>query len=217
MLRCAITDRTLHGQDEAARCAGLLHQARYIARKGVDFLQLREKDLPAHAVAALARGLLREFEAHAADPRRRTRLLINSRADIALACRADGVHLTSAEGQLTPALVRELYARAGLGEPVISLSCHTLPEVKRAGLQGAESSPDLILFGPIFGKRIASDQNLPGTGLRLLREACAAAAPVPVLALGGVTADTVDECLAVGAAGIAAIRLFLPGAVPLRD
>ena len=48
-----------------------------------------------------------------------------------------------------------------------------------------------------------------GTGLDLLRAACAAAAPIPVLALGGITRAKTEACLDAGAAGIAAIRLFL--------
>ncbi len=136
---------------------------------------------------------------------RRPRLLINSRADVALAVRADGVHLTSTPGELTPAQIRTLYASAGLPAPTHSLSCHTLAEVNAA----ISAAPDLILFGPVFEKR-TGDQLITaeGSGLDLLRQACAAAAPIPVLALGGITAENTPACLAAGAAGIAAIRLF---------
>ena len=109
---------------------------------------------------------------------------------MAVAAAADGVHLTSAEGSLTPADVRRLYASAGLPEPVVSVSCHTLNEVAQA----RAAKPTLILFGPVFEK-VALDAAAPqpvealiseGSGLNLLHLACAAATPVPVLALGGV-------------------------------
>jgi thiamine-phosphate pyrophosphorylase len=237
MLRYAITGRLRFAADEPARQAALLAQAARLAADGIDFIQLREKDLSAAALAALARRLLATLRA---DPTRRSsnfprpRLLINSRADIAVATCADGVHLTSAPGSLTPAEVRALYAAASLPEPIVSLSCHTLAEVARAASFAPEERPTLILFGPVFekvaAKNIVAEQALSlngdaedrapekslgdkkistGTGLDLLRAACAAAAPIPVLALGGITRANTDICLDTGAAGIAAIRLFL--------
>ena len=72
---------------------------------------------------------------------RAPKLLINSRADVAVAAGADGVHLTSAPGSLTPAQVRQLYAAAGLPEPVVSVSCHTLAEVAARPRSGADPDP----------------------------------------------------------------------------
>jgi thiamine-phosphate pyrophosphorylase len=260
MLRYAITDRRRPVVNESgapfiprSRSAGrdgwgesLVAQAAALAARGdIDFLQLREKDLPPAALAALARNILETLRAHMPDraspggpfiPRasrgewggvaRRPRLLINSRADVALAVRADGVHLTSAPGELTPAQIRALYASAGLPRPIVSLSCHTLAEVVAARItnpaRGSNhqpdpaAAPDLILFGPVFEKRI-TERSSPtsagqliteGSGLELLRQACAAASPVPVLALGGITEENTSACLAAGAAGIAAIRMF---------
>ena len=145
------------------------------------------------------------------------KLLINSRADVAVAVEADGVHITTEPGSLTPSDVRRLYASAGLPEPVVSISCHTLAEVARA----RDAAASMILFGPVFEKVIVEDStfgaasNQPidaliseGIGLNLLHIACSAAAPTPVLALGGITPENTAACLAAGAAGIAAIRLF---------
>ncbi len=146
------------------------------------------------------------------------RLLINGRADVALAAGADGVHLPTGPGVLTPEEVRAIFAGAGRSQsPVISVSCHTLGEVEAARSQ----SPDCILFAPVFEKLIRENeidsgarqnpesvQKLSGTGLALLEQACRAAAPVPVFALGGVTADNAADCLRAGAAGVAAIRLM---------
>ena len=217
MLRYAITGRLRFAADEPARQAALLAQGARLAADGIDFIQLREKDLSAAALASLARRLLATLRADPTHPA--PRLLINSRADIAVATCADGVHLTSAPGSLTPAQVRTLYAAASLPEPIVSLSCHTLAEVARAASFAPDERPTLILFGPVFEKVIAEDRApekslgdkkiSPGTGLDLLRAACAAAAPVPVLALGGINCSNTDDCLDAGAAGVAAIRLFL--------
>jgi thiamine-phosphate pyrophosphorylase len=199
-LRYAISDRTSFPGDESDRQSALIAQVRRLASQGVNFVQLREKDLEAGALAALTRELLPVLRSHSPAPK----LLINSRADVAVAVGADGVHLTSAPGELTPAQVRQLYAAAGLPEPVVSVSCHTVAQVACA----RESAASLILFGPVFEKRVAGELVAAGTGLDLLREACQAAAPTPVLALGGITAANSAACVAAGAAGIAAIRLF---------
>jgi thiamine-phosphate pyrophosphorylase len=211
MLRYAITNRTRFPGDEAAQQAALLEQAAHLAESGVDFVQLREKDLQPAALANLVRNLLAIFRTHP-NP---LRLLINDRADIAIATRADGVHLTSAPGSLTPTQIRNLYTAANLPTPIVSVSCHTLVEVTSA----REDAATLILFGPIFEKRIGEKAISTGTGLDLLHAACTAAMPTPVLALGGITAANTPACLAAGAAGIAAIRLFqtnLPAA-PARQ
>lgn len=200
MLRYAITDRVRLPGDERQRQAGLLKQAERLAASGIDFLQLREKDLEAGALADLGRRLLATLRAGDSAPK----LLINSRADVAVAIGADGVHLTSAPGSLTPAEVHRLYASAGLPEPVVSVSCHSLSEVAAA----RESAANFILFGPVFEKRIGAELVSEGTGFDLLHEACVVAGPVPVLALGGITPENTPACVAAGAAGIAAIRSF---------
>jgi thiamine-phosphate pyrophosphorylase len=209
VLRYAITDRLRLATSEPARSDALLTLARECAAAGIEFLQLREKDLVARQLADTARAILNIFAEHNGT---RPKLLINSRADVAITAHADGVHLSSAEGELTPEQVRTVYAAAGLPAPVVSMSCHTLAGVTRA----RSLAPSLILFGPVFEK-IVSDPTTQhttealisrGTGLNLLHTACAAAAPIPVLALGGVTEANTPDCLAAGAAGIAAIRLF---------
>ncbi len=200
MLRYAITSRALFPGDESAMQAELLRHVFHWVRDGIDFIQLREKDLSGGALAPLASEILEAISA----ARRPTRLLINSRADVAVATRAHGVHLSAAPDALAPAEVRELYASAKLPAPVISVSCHTVFEVERARANEA----DLILFAPVFEKSLGSGEYLQGQGPDRLREACAAAAPIPVFALGGVTAQNAAACIAAGAAGIAGIRLF---------
>ena len=213
----AITDRRQYGANEANARTRLLEQAAAWAAHEVTFIQLREKDLPAREQVKLAREMMQVLRAAGRDWPRVPRLLVNGRADVALAAGADGVHLPAGPEVLTPDEVRRIFLVAGHAQPpAISVSCHRLAEIEVARTQ----SPDCILFAPVFEKVVgeqeiaATKQNpartriLPGTGLALLERACRAAAPVPVFALGGVTADNAEDCLHAGAAGIAAIRLL---------
>jgi thiamine-phosphate pyrophosphorylase len=209
MLRYAITDMArVATAVESSQQEALLQQAARWAESGIDYIQLREKEVEAGALASLARKLLSILPRAGYTPK----LLINSRADVAVAVGADGVHLTSAVGSLTPADIRQLYRSAGLPEPIVSISCHALRDIATA----RASAATLILFGPVFEKVVWTDQSgvcgeqavAVGTGLKLLHQACAAAAPTPVLALGGITAENIPATLAAGAAGVAAIRLF---------
>ena len=200
MLRCAITDHTASGFVNTVQIDRLQKQVQRWAADGVDFIQLREKSLDAGALLTIAEATvktLRELQSP-------TKLLINARADAAIAARADGVHLTSHPDELTPQQVRELYTHAGLPAPIVSVSCHTPADIARA----RHNAADLILFGPIFEKRLNGELVAEGVGLDALALACAVAQQVPVLALGGITHENSAACVAAGAAGIAGIRLF---------
>jgi thiamine-phosphate pyrophosphorylase len=194
-LRYAISDRNAGAK--GGRTA-LREQAARLAVEGVDYLQLREKDLAAGDLAALARELLAALDGS------RTRLLVNGRADVAVAVAAHGVHLTSSIDELTPVQIHWLYRQAGLPPPLVTVSCHSLEDIARHRSQPVSA----ILFGPVFEKSVAGQRLAAGTGLALLRQACIAAAPIPVLALGGVTAANTEACLEAGASGTAGIRLF---------
>ncbi|MHB1958477.1 MAG: thiamine phosphate synthase [Acidobacteriaceae bacterium] len=214
----AITDRRLYAENEADGRARLVKLAGVWAANGVAFIQLREKDLSARDQVELARAMLGAI--HTATPRglRTPRLLVNGRVDVALAAGAEGVHLPAGPDALTPEEVRSIFAAARRSRsPAISVACHTVEEGKAARQQ----SPDCILFAPVFEKVIPKNeiasggrrnsdgaQKLPGVGLSLLQQACRAAAPVPVFALGGVTADNAPDSIRAGAAGVAAIRLL---------
>ncbi len=214
----AITDRWLYAENEADGRARLVGLAGVWAANRVAFIQLREKDLSARDLVELARAMLRAI--HSAMPRGvgMPHLLVNGRVDVALAAGAQGVHLPAGPDALAPREVRSIFAAAGRSQPpVISVACHTLEEVKAARQQ----SPNCILFAPVFEKVIPKNeiasggrrnsdgaQKLPGVGLSLLQHACDAAAPVPVFALGGVTADNAPDSIRAGAAGVAAIRLL---------
>lgn len=178
------------------------------AGQGVEFVQLREKQLAAAELEKLAAAIavgLREAGA-------RTKLLVNGSAEIAATAGADGVHLTSHRigraGERRPDEMRKIFQAARGVEALVSVSCHTLDEVRRAVAERV----DLILFGPVFEKRVAGEVVVAGVGLERLREACAAAGETPVLALGGVTWESAAACVDAGAAGVAGIRLFGEGA-----
>lgn len=205
MLQYAITSRNLfHGSDRERQSALLAEAAGWIENR-IDFIQLREPDLPAASQIALARNILQQIRAFASP----TKLLIHSRPDVAIVAGAHGVHLTASSNELTPAQVRNLFAAAVFTAakcplPIVTISCHTLPEVMRA----CNHQVDAILFAPVFEKPLPGQPPLPGQGLDRLREACLAAAPIPVYALGGVTRENSSSCLHAGAAGVAGIRLF---------
>jgi thiamine-phosphate pyrophosphorylase len=205
MLRYAITSRDLFAGDQRYQQAALVEQAVRWASDGINFIQLREKDLPAASLADLARTIVKKLPAT-------TKLLVNSRLDIAIATAAHGVHLTAAPGELTATQVRYVYAAASLPPPIITISCHTLAEISLA----RDHRVDAILFSPVFGKTIAGEMVTPGQGLDQLRAACTAAAPTPVYALGGVTLENASSCLQAGAIGIAGIRLFHDLSPPVR-
>jgi thiamine-phosphate pyrophosphorylase len=185
MQLCAITDRKRATQP-------LLSLVEGWSNGGVHFIQLREKDLDAPALQSLGREVSTRI-----DPCR-SRLLLNvpspEWAALARTAGADGVHLA---GQLQPGAAATV--RQSFPEALISLPCHSLDDVAMAVVQRV----DLILFSPVFEKL-----SYPTQGLEGLRQACAVAQSIPVFALGGVTAANAAECVAAGATGIAAMRLF---------
>lgn len=201
MLRCAITEGAASGFVNSTEIERLERQVLRWAAEGIDFIQLREKNVDAGALFVLAEATMRVLD----NVRCSTKLLVNSRADVAIAARAHGVHLRSHPDELTPLQVRAVYAHAQLPVPVVSVSCHTLEEVQRA----CDNEADFILFGPVFEKRIGDRLISTGAGLAALSAACRRAGPVPVLALGGVTLQKANALIAAGATGIAGIRTFL--------
>jgi thiamine-phosphate pyrophosphorylase len=189
-----ITDRRQFAGTEMERRAKLLQKIAEAARSGVDLIQLREKDLTTRELELLAREVVEIVRASSET----TRLLINTRSDIALVVGADGVHLRSAD--ISAENVRDIWRQAGSErKPVVVVSCHTEGEVARA----AQSGADFAVFGPVLEKRNASGEP---TGIDQLRSACRH--QIPVLALGGVTKESAAMCVQAGAAGIAGIRLF---------
>lgn len=183
MKLCYITDRKGLGGD-------LLDVIGRALRAGVDLVQIREKDLEARDLFDLTRAAV--ALAHDLPGR----ILVNSRADVALAAGAHGVHLPA--GSASPSEIRKI-APPGF---LVGVSCHSLEEVRLASAETA----DFAVFGPVFDT--ASKRRYgPPQGLEKLQQACRAAA-IPVYALGGIDTGNAGDCFAAGAAGIAAISLF---------
>jgi thiamine-phosphate pyrophosphorylase len=208
MLLYYITDRRAFPGTDAQQREALLRRVADCARAGVDYIQLREKDLSAHELECLAREAVHAVRDNSAA----TKLLINSRADVALAIGADGVHLPA--GELAPSEVRRLWRRCCNSEPLIGVSAHTTADIRRA----QEQTADFAVLAPIFEK---AQTATAGIGLKALAAACAGsrlpgtAGPddFVVLALGGVTLSNAQSCIEAGAAGVAGIRLFQQGDV----
>jgi thiamine-phosphate pyrophosphorylase len=171
---------------------------------GLDWIQIREKDLSGQALFELCR------RAKELPNPRGAKLFVNGRADVALAAGLAGVHLPSD----APA-AKAFRECVGLGLR-IGVSCHNLEEVRAAEYARA----DYAFYAPVFESASKPGYG-PALGLEELARVCAAV-KIPVLALGGVSVENAPECRAAGAAGVAGISLFqraadLPGvAVLLR-
>ncbi len=206
MLLYYITDRRGFGGTNAEQRIALLRNIGEAARAGVDYIQLREKDLCPADLEQLAREALHIVRGNS----NIAKLLINGRADIALACGADGVHLPS--GDLGAFEIRQLWSRCSDREPLIGISAHSAADLREAQTHDAS----FAVLAPIFEK---VQTNAKGIGLDVLHDAClglrgdasALGRRFPVLALGGVNLTNARACLQAGADGVAAIRLFQCG------
>ena len=188
-----ITSGETTGQSTSAskEFARLLKLVEAAVSARVSFIQLREKDLTTlvlYDLASMAAQITRESF---------TRLLVNERADVALAAGADGVHLTTKS--MDTSLVRQAFGDQFL----IGTSAHSLHEVQKA----AADQADFAVFGPVFDtpskKRFGHPQ-----GLTKLAQVADAVKPFPVVALGGVKLENVADCFRAGSSGIAGIRLL---------
>ena len=209
MLLYYITDRTQFPGTDRDQHAALLRRIGEAARAGVDYIQLREKDLASRKLESLAREAVKVVR----DNSHAVRLLINGRTGIALASDADGVHLP--DGDLLASEVRTLWMKCSARVPLIGVSAHTVADVRYAEAHGA----DFAVLAPVFEK---SGTSVSAHGLATLREACSTlAAPgdveapyqggFRVLALGGVNLANASSCISAGAVGVAGIRLFQSG------
>jgi thiamine-phosphate pyrophosphorylase len=202
-----ITDRKAFPGDEPTRRRHLLKKIADAATQNINYIQLREKDLPTRELELLAREAMQLIQKLRTENRElRTALLINSRTDVALATAATGVHLPA--NDTTPQEVRAAW-KCGAGaparelsprDPVIAISCHSPQEV----FQAEKNQATFAVLAHIFEKKDAPGK--PPQGLEALAQA--SHAKIPVLALGGITLQNAHSCLQAGAAGIAAIRLF---------
>jgi thiamine-phosphate pyrophosphorylase len=195
-----ITDRSQFPGDENSRRVRLLETIVQAVRCGVDFIQLREKDLSPHQLETLTREAV---QLRTENRKLKTAFLINSRSDIAIACGAQGVHLRA--NDISPSEVKKIWTQwdtGARGSVTVGVSCHTRGEVATAEKERA----NFAVFGPVFEKIGGEKAHSRPAGLEALHEACQE--KIPVIALGGVALENAEACIHAGAAGIAAIRLF---------
>jgi thiamine-phosphate pyrophosphorylase len=178
-----------------------LHKIEEAAAAGVDWIQIREKDLSGKDCAALTSEALERAARQSTSKEGRTRILVNDRLDVALAQGAGGVHL--GESSLPVEEARKLAdSRIRERDFLIGVSCHSLDAATAAAKDGAH----YIFFGPVFATPSKAAYGAP-QGLLGLAEVCRDVR-LPVVAIGGVTVENAASCLSAGASGIAAIRLF---------
>jgi thiamine-phosphate pyrophosphorylase len=178
---CLVTDR---------RRRSVVEQCRDAVQAGVDLIQVRERDLEAAALSALVAELVRLTRAS------ETRVVVNERLDVALASGADGVHL---RGDSIPA------ARARSMAPAGFLIGRSVREA--AGAVEAAAGTDYLIAGTVFpsSSKPGLEEHLGLKGLAAIVRSVS----VPVLAIGGVSLDRIGSVAEAGAAGVAAMSLFL--------
>ena len=191
---CYVTDRKGLEVSPEEQCEALVGRMEIAARAGVDWIQLREKDLPGRALAELLREALRRVPAGC-------RILLNDRLDVACALGAGGVHLGRESLSVEDAR-RLVGGRGATQDFLVGASTHSLA----AALSAEKAGADYLVFGPVYATP-SKAQYGPPQGIERLREVCHAVS-LPVLAIGGITVENARACLEAGAAGIAAIRLF---------
>jgi thiamine-phosphate pyrophosphorylase len=205
-LLCYVTDRhSLRVANQAESVAALTRKIQEIAAAGVDWVQIREKDLPARELASLTRQALVIGANVSAKRATAFRVLVNDRLDVAIAERASGVHL--GEKSLPVAEAKRLIAAAARKKSIdesflVGVSTHSTEAALKAERDGA----DYIFFGPVFATPSKAAFGAP-QGLARLTEVCQTVR-IPVLAIGGITMQNAARCIEAGATGIAAIRLY---------
>jgi thiamine-phosphate pyrophosphorylase len=200
---CYVTDSQSLGPAEPR--SHILAKVEAAVEAGVDWVQIREKEMPGRHLLAIARAAIRMTNLKRATPGEKDRpeslVLVNDRLDVALATEAAGIHLGR----------QSLRARDVIGwrrsgkrakDFMVGLSCHTIDELRQA----EDAGVDYAFFGPIFDTP-AKRRFGPPLGIARLAAACQAT-QLRVIAIGGVTLENSAECLRAGGEGIAAIRMF---------
>ena len=180
-----ITDRRLSGLSHA-------EQVRRLILGGATFIQLRDKDASPrdfYRQAADALGIARKHN---------VKIIINDRVDIALALRADGVHLGQTD--LPPEAARRLLGEAA----VIGFSTHDYTQA----LTATKLPVNYLAFGPIFATSTKENPD-PVAGLAALQKARKATGAVPLVAIGGINGTNAQAVLGAGADSLAMISELL--------
>ncbi len=206
---CLVTDRSRlpppspDAVTDSPALGPLVERLTLAGQSGVDLLQIREPDLSAAELGALVREVRTRLADAGADAG--ARIVVNERVDVALAAEADGVHLKS--DSIPTALVRRHVPAAFL----VGRSVHSVDEARAAEGDGA----DYVIFGTVFPSG-SKPRGHRTAGLDALASVVQAVR-VPVLAIGGISLNTVAAAADAGAAGVAAIGLFFDAAGPMED
>ncbi len=185
-----MTDRTVTGGD----LGDLIERVAQAVRGGVDLVQLREKDLPGGALLELAGSLSEAIGG-------RARLIINERADVALAAGAQGVQL--GEDGLPVSAARKTLGSGAL----IGRSVHSAPSASQAEADGA----DFLIVGTMYASRSHPGEEPAGPDLmRRVSSACR----LPLIGIGGITPENAPELIEAGATGVAVITNILAASDP---
>jgi thiamine-phosphate pyrophosphorylase len=189
---CLVTDRRrlAEGSNASNRLVELVSAA---ASAGVDLIQVRERDLEAREQTDLVRRCVDAVRGT------RSKVIVNDRVDVALAAGADGVHLRS--DSIDASAARRILPTGA----VVGRSAHSAEEAAEASRQGGL---DYLILGTMFETR-----SKPSTHCLLTLEELSAASrlsSIPILAIGGITTDRARDIARSGAAGIAAIGMFIP-------
>ena len=203
---CYVTDGRNLAVDAPERERELLRKVELAAAAGLNWIQLREKDLPGREYSSLARRAMDCARRLGDSANSRTRIFVNDRLDAAIAEGADGAHFgeNSLAFGAIPEIRQVLAARLGsrAADFALGFSCHSLESARIATAAGA----NYIFFGPAFEtpSKVAFG---PPQGLPRLAEVCSAIS-IPVIAIGGINFENAADCIRAGAVGVAAIRIF---------
>ncbi len=197
---CYVTDRKALAGDRTV--PALLDTIRAAAAAGVDWVQIREKDLSTRELFEFVREAVALASARPSSIGPRSiKVIVNDRLDVALGAGAAGVHLGHAS---IPAGEVVRWCRAGNAPAdfLIGVSCHSLEGAREAENAGA----NYTYFGPIYETPSKIPFGKPH-GVEELAQVTKVVS-IPVVAIGGVNESNAAECLRAGAAGIAAIRMI---------
>ena len=198
---CYVTDRlSLPAPPRVDAIATLLAHIQIATRAGIDWIQLREKDLDTRALLDLTIAAIRDTHNARDASACAAKVIVNDRLDVAWAADAAGVHL--GESSIPAGIVTRQKLNTDKRTIMVGASCHSLEDATQAATNGC----DYICFGPVFATPSKLAFGAP-QGVSRLRQVCQSVS-IPVLAIGGISIENIAACMDAGASGIAAIRLF---------